>query len=47
MRCTRCRRSGRVGHWPLPLTGEVIALCPRCVVPAFLAHMARLVAPHG
>lgn len=47
MRCVRCRHRGHVRLLPLPLTGEPVALCPRCIAPAFLGHMRRLVAPHG
>ncbi len=47
MICSRCRRKGHVGHWPRPLTGEIVALCPRCVMAAFLEHVNRLVAAHG
>jgi len=47
MICIRCRRKRTVAHLHLPLTGEMVALCQRCVVPAFLGHMRRLVAPHG
>ena len=48
MICSRCRRkAAHVAHLPLPLTGEVVALCPRCVAPAFIAHMRKLVVAHG
>lgn len=48
MSCLRCRRARRfVAHVPLPLTGEVVALCPRCMGPAFIAHMRSLLVPHG
>ena len=47
MRCTVCRRKGRhVALAPLPLTGQVVALCERCRGPRFLAHMKGLIA-HG
>ena len=48
MTCSRCRRRrSHVAHLPLPLTGELVALCPRCVAPAFLGHMRYLLVPHG
>ena len=46
MICIACRRKDRVTLVPLPLTGELVALCDRCRGRRFLAHMARLVA-HG
>lgn len=46
MICIRCRTKHRVDLVPLPLTGELRALCVRCRGPRFLAHMHGLVA-HG
>ena len=46
-RCSRCgRQRAHVAHVPMPLTGEIRALCFPCFVPAFLEHMGRLIA-HG
>lgn len=47
MICRRCRKRGHVRILPLPITGELVPLCLRCVGPAFLGHMYALVAPHG
>lgn len=46
MICRRCRHKGHVRILPLPLTGEAVPLCVRCVGVVFLAHMYGLV-PHG
>lgn len=46
MRCVACGTKRRVALVPLPLTGELRALCNRCRGRRFLAHMAGLVA-HG
>ena len=47
MVCSRCgKRRRRVAHVPMPLTGELRALCLACFAPAFLEHMGRLIA-HG
>lgn len=47
MTCVWCRRRSRsVVLVPLPLTGQLVALCNRCRGPRFIAHMAGLVA-HG
>ena len=48
MHCSRCLHPRKpILRLPLPLTGEQVALCSRCVVPAFISHMRSLVAPHG
>ena len=45
--CAFCRRMRRhVQHVPLPLTGDIVAVCLRCYGPRFLAHMRGLIA-HG
>ncbi len=45
--CSRCgQRRMRVFHVPLPLSEDIVALCSRCLVPAFLARMGGLIA-HG
>ena len=44
--CVACRTKRGVSLAPMPLTGDLVALCARCRGPRFLAHMRRLVA-HG
>ena len=46
MTCTRCRRKGAT-LVPLPLTGELRAVCVRCRPMVFLFHMKQLLVPHG
>ena len=47
MICRRCHHKGHVRLLPLPLTGELVPLCPRCIGPAFIGHMHTLVVHHG
>jgi hypothetical protein len=46
MRCIACRSKRGVSLVPMPLTGDLVALCDRCRGRRFLAHMRGLV-PHG
>ena len=46
MTCVACGGTTHVLPIPLPLTGQVLALCVRCRTPRFIAHMRSLL-PHG
>jgi hypothetical protein len=46
MICVVCRGKRNVQPVPLPLTGQIVALCARCRAPRFIAHMRSLL-PHG